>query len=458
MLGVLNLYVAPGHQEREQEKGFLRAVADTVAGIIEREQADAERQRLATVLEASPDFVGIADIDGTPRYFNRTARTMLDCADEGRPVSGCRIDAAFPDWANDRINSEGIPTALGKGVWRGETALCNPDGQPTPVSHLILAPREEDEEPTFIATICRDISDRKRAEEAAQALAVHEQRVANLVINSLPGIFFQCDGSGRLNRWNANLETQLGYDAVRLRELNLQGLVRADDWPALEQALGAVADSEGVSVELEFVTAEGGACPFFLDITPVPELERLDAEVVGVGIDISERKAMERELERRATRDFLTGLYNRHKFMEEFQPEWERADRYGRPLSLLLLDIDHFKAINDTYGHDVGDRVLEAVVTKLQGNIRGSDVLARWGGEEFILLSPESRLGEACALAEKLRGALTAEPFESAGRVSASFGVAERRHDDTVESLLKRADDALYAAKRAGRNRVRTAE
>lgn len=452
VLGVLNLYVAPGHEGSPQERSFLQAVADTLAGIIERDQMDIERQRLATVIEASPDFVGIADIDGTPRYFNRAARHMLGA--EGVEPSACQMASAFPEWACERVNSEGIPVALGKGSWRGETAVRSPDGRETPVSHLILAPRESGEEPSFLATICRDISDRKRAEEAAHALALHEQRVANLVINSLPGVFFLCDRAGNLNRWNANLETQLGYDSARLRGLKLADLVDADGQATLEEVLAHIDGSSGISVEFDFITADGRSVPFFLDMTPVRELEGLDAEVVGVGINIAERKAMELELEHRATRDFLTGVYNRHKFMERLQVEWERADRYRRPLSLLLLDIDHFKQINDSYGHDAGDRALCSVVALLQARIRSSDVLGRWGGEEFIVLIPETGLEDAVALAEKLRTGLAGYGCDGVGRLTASFGVAQRRAGESVEALLKRSDDALYEAKRGGRNRV----
>ena len=456
VLGVINLYLAPGHEESDQEISFLQAVADTLAGLIEREQMDAERQRLATVIEASPDFVGISDIGGTPRYLNRAARRMLGA--EGVAPSVCRMASAFPDWACERVNSEGIPAALGKGSWRGETALRTPDGHESPVSHLILAPQEAGEEPTFIATICRDISDRKRAEEAAHALALHEHRVANLVINSLPGVFFLCDRAGNLNRWNANLEAQLGYDGNRLRELNLSDLVDEEGRSTLEEALARIDESGGLSVEFDFVGADGSKAPFFLDMTPVRELEGLDAEVVGVGINIAERKAMEVELERRATRDFLTGVYNRHKFAERLQVEWERADRYDRPLSLVLLDIDHFKHINDAYGHEVGDRALCAVANLLQSRVRTSDVLGRWGGEEFVLLIPETAITEAQALAEKLRDGLAGHCFDGVGRVTASFGVAQRRHGEVMEDLLRRADDALYEAKSGGRNRVCTAD
>ncbi len=167
------------------------------------------------------------------------------------------------------------------------------------------------------------------------------------------------------------------------------------------------------------------------------------------------------ELERLATTDFLTGIANNRSFFETGEREIQRARRYGRPLAVLMLDLDRFKRVNDTYGHAVGDRVLVAVAATCKHFLRDIDVFGRLGGEEFGMLLPETNLTGGRATAERLRQTI-AETDIDAGettlRITISIGVSVLSpEDDRVESALKRADDALYEAKRSGRNRVVTA-
>jgi diguanylate cyclase (GGDEF)-like protein len=161
--------------------------------------------------------------------------------------------------------------------------------------------------------------------------------------------------------------------------------------------------------------------------------------------------------ERMAQSDPLTGLHNRRGFNEQAAPIWSTALRNRRPLSLIMLDLDHFKDINDRFGHDAGDRALMETARLLERSCRSGDVLARWGGEEFLLLLPETGMTEAHALAERLRLevqglALTAR--ESSISLSASFGVIERSSQEQLEQLINQADRLLYGAKTAGRNQV----
>lgn len=158
--------------------------------------------------------------------------------------------------------------------------------------------------------------------------------------------------------------------------------------------------------------------------------------------------------------DDLTGLVNRRHFFERLSREWQRAERFETPLSLLMADIDHFKSFNDTYGHVRGDEALREVARILQGNTRGIDTVGRFGGEEFIILLPQTNLQEALRVGEKLRAAVSEHPFrtddsDGVERVAMSIGAAcfpETCQDK--EMIVKQADAALYFAKRAGRNRV----
>ena len=158
--------------------------------------------------------------------------------------------------------------------------------------------------------------------------------------------------------------------------------------------------------------------------------------------------------------DPLTGLHNR-RYMDRFmRTVVEQAHRNGKALSMLVADIDHFKSVNDRFGHDAGDSVLKEFSARLKGSIRGVDLACRLGGEEFVVIMPETTLDRACQIAERLRVTTAAEPFKVGGTaerltVTASVGVSSiERLTDTPEHLLKRADEALYVAKRGGRNRV----
>ncbi len=170
--------------------------------------------------------------------------------------------------------------------------------------------------------------------------------------------------------------------------------------------------------------------------------------------DITERKQLEKELEKLATTDILTQAYNRVKFEEIIGSEVERAKRYDHSLSVIMFDIDHFKDVNDTYGHVAGDYVLKKVADITRENMRKTDYLIRWGGEEFMIISPETDLEKAGALAERIREVIESFSFDKAGKITVSFGVTQFNHDDTEDTFLKRADDTLYKAKTNGRNRV----
>ncbi|MBC7859182.1 MAG: GGDEF domain-containing protein, partial [Burkholderiaceae bacterium] len=140
--------------------------------------------------------------------------------------------------------------------------------------------------------------------------------------------------------------------------------------------------------------------------------------------------------------------------------ECARADRLGHPLTLALADVDRFKAINDTHGHDVGDKVLIDIAQLMAAGVRGYDMCGRWGGEEFLLIFPETPACEGALLVERIRQTLckiTVGEGAAAIEVSASFGVAERRLGETISEVVKRADRALFAAKHAGRNRCEVA-
>jgi len=172
---------------------------------------------------------------------------------------------------------------------------------------------------------------------------------------------------------------------------------------------------------------------------------------------------LQAELRRQATQDPLTGVFNRSKTFEIFTREMQRARREVTPLGVVLVDLDHFKSVNDTYGHLAGDEVLRHAAARLKTSVRSYDCVGRYGGEEFIVLLPGCNQADACAQAERLRLALSGDPIvlETAAqeeyRLTASLGVTvltDFTGSDAPESLVALADEALYTAKRAGRDRV----
>lgn len=206
--------------------------------------------------------------------------------------------------------------------------------------------------------------------------------------------------------------------------------------------------------EIENISKDGDVFPSFLSASMLKDDSGNFLGIMGISRDITEVKRAERALKKAATIDKLTQVYNRHTFEDLIEKEIDRARRYNSPMSLVMFDLDHFKMINDTYGHSAGDIVLRSVSGLVKGHIRASDSLGRWGGEEFMLLLPEKKVGSAVEVAEKLRTLI--EELKNEAKVTASFGVTEFKTGDTIETICDRVDNAMYEAKKNGRNRVET--
>jgi diguanylate cyclase (GGDEF)-like protein/PAS domain S-box-containing protein len=179
--------------------------------------------------------------------------------------------------------------------------------------------------------------------------------------------------------------------------------------------------------------------------------------VFFISRDISDRKRMEAKLEKMAHTDILTGLPNRRRFLELLSDELARCQRYGNKVSIMELDLDHFKRVNDRYGHAAGDETLRQFASLVRGRLRQNDFAGRFGGEEFMLALPETEAAEARLVAERIRRDLEARTVTIDGvsfNVTVSIGLAEYISDETPEECLKRVDAALYRAKQKGRNRV----
>lgn len=454
-LGVLNLYVGAGHVSSTLEEQFLAAVSDALAGLIEREQAEQSRQRLVTIMEATPDLVTITDTSGNCLYRNESSRQVLK--HDSTDLSGEQsIFTYYPPEAAKLVRDTAYPMALESGLWEGELELVSEHNEPMPVSLLVMSHRDSHGEVAYVSTIARDIRDRIKAEQTAEALAVREKHFANSLISSLPGIFYLIDENARLIRWNSNLESSLGYSHEELDQRDLRQLVAENAWPTMRSTCEKIFATGSAEVEIELVDKQGQNIPFYLTGTLIEHTER-GRGIVGIGIDISYRKKLEQELVERATTDVLTGTFNRLKMEETLEHELNRSYRYSSPLSIAMFDIDFFKKVNDTYGHDAGDEVLRGVAHITQKQLRETDFLSRWGGEEFMILSGDTSLEQMQTLAERVRQAIAEQAIAQGIRVTASFGIGQYEPGETQKALLKRVDDALYLSKNQGRNQVRLA-
>jgi len=218
-------------------------------------------------------------------------------------------------------------------------------------------------------------------------------------------------------------------------------LVMATTWP--DGTPNATGFSYAFSSAFLFILALGSG------------IQRMRRNMHNARLELQRANAQLHEL---AIRDHLTSSLNRRHFYDVAQAELQRAQRYGAPMSLLLLDLDDFKGVNDRHGHACGDAMLCQLVNLIQSRLRNSDVLARLGGEEFVVLLPETELEAARLLADRLRQGIAEQPFEHGGMqipLTGSWGIAAARAEDKdIDALLDRADRALYAAKDGGRNRV----
>jgi diguanylate cyclase (GGDEF)-like protein len=274
------------------------------------------------------------------------------------------------------------------------------------------------------------------------------------------------DGTG-LCLWQGHPQTG------ELKVFNLQGFAPQDMASCFEQWLAKLHPEDRGNVlnnyfshlggktlryEAEYRTVDSaGRVTWLWDLGRVVEwdLQGRPIRMMGAHFDITKRKASEEEMERQAQSDPLTGLFNRRMMLTQLRMEYSRALRQSTPFSIVMIDIDHFKQINDNYGHDVGDLMLVRLGQALNKALRNLDVCARWGGEEFLLLLSQTSIEQALQVAERVQEEICEISEWVDGQtlhITASLGIAQFRPNDSEAELLRKADTALLQAKRRGRN------
>jgi diguanylate cyclase (GGDEF)-like protein/PAS domain S-box-containing protein len=250
-----------------------------------------------------------------------------------------------------------------------------------------------------------------------------------------------------------------GYDADEVIGHSSRLLHGPKTDPQTVAAVRAAMEAQRpIRVELLNYSRDGEEFWIDTNIVPLRDAHGRVTHFATIGRDLTATKQLQQELRLMASTDPLTGLLNRRRFLEQAETEFLRSQRYQHELAAVMLDIDHFKTINDTHGHFVGDQVLIAMSRAAENLLRGTDILGRWGGEEFVILMPETPLAGAAILAERLREVLARLAVDTtAGTLhfTVSAGVAARDATDAdITDILQRADSALYAAKQHGRNRI----
>lgn len=317
---------------------------------------------------------------------------------------------------------------------------------------------------------------RRELETANQELARHveeltrsqqrlrqEQSKLTAFINALPNLPFICDEEGRY------LEVLTGRDEflpAKREEIKGRTIWEILSPQAAELVMGAihraVESGKPQSVEYKAPVLAGGERWFEGRVALMEKETTGLSKVVFVATEITERVLLYQEVQRLANHDPLTGCYNRRHFMNLAQQEFQRAVRYQHHLGFIMLDIDHFKRFNDRYGHPAGDQLLCALVNLCQSSLRAVDILGRYGGEEFVIVLPETTTQAAAQAAERLRSKIEAMQLDflpEPAHITISLGVSgydpSSGKPPSLDLLIKQSDDALYAAKAAGRNCVR---
>ena len=332
----------------------------------------------------------------------------------------------------------------------GMTTNYRKDGTPYIVHWNISPVRNDAGVLTHFVSVQQDMTEFVRAGQRGRMLAQALDATSDPVL--LTDVF------ANIVFVNAAFLALTGYDAHELLGKTPKLLQSGEHDAAFYQGLRK-ALAQGQDFKAHFINRRRDGSLFHLEqnISPLRDETGKITHYISVGRDITERLAHEKALKKAADYDKLTGLYNRHRGETLLSEMHLNAQMLNQPLSLIACDIDHFKRINDRFGHPVGDRVLRDIAHVLRQTVRGSDPVMRWGGEEFVIALPQCNAAQSAELAERIRIQVERHHDEEVGQITLSLGVAQLQAHESMDALLKRADQALYSSKHDGRNRLTVA-
>lgn len=455
-----------------QRQRALKLVEQRTAELRVSEQSLREtHNQLRSVLDAATQVAIIAtSLKGVVSTFNAGAERMLGYA-ASEAVGKLQLeDLLLPEELSLRAHALGLrygrhidggqamfaETIQEGGAQPGEWTLVRKDGSQLLANMLVTAVLDEQGLWVGYLAICIDVTERRRVHEA---LAMRDRLLEKLSAE-VPGGIYQY-------RLDANGHSCFPYASQGLfdiYEVDLQLLredatvvferIHADDLERVQRSVRYSAEHLSPWRE-EYRVCLPRAGLRWVRGEATPEVGEDGCTLWhGYLTDISDLKGVEEDLRTLSVTDALTGIHNRRYFQERLKAELDRAQRDDQELAVIMLDIDHFKRINDQYGHAVGDHVLRSLCQRIGQRLRRTDVFCRLGGEEFMVLCPGSNAEQARLLAMELWQGVRNLPVDGVGKVTASFGVAGWRPGEGADALLLRADAGVYAAKQAGRDRV----
>ncbi|MDF1734432.1 MAG: PAS domain S-box protein [Minwuia sp.] len=440
--------------------GSLHLRIGTAIDVTAERQTERRAKYLDDLLDRSMDAIILISAERNIIYCNRSA---CDLYRMGRDeMLGKPNEMFIPESEAERMMKFGAEIRKDRKPVEIETWRRRGDGVLVPI-HLRVTPLiDEDGSISAFASVSFDISDRLALEERERQAMSRARLLADLV-ESLSDPVFHIRTDGTIGYVNSACAQVYGYTPEEMLDKS-SSMLRPDDKVALvsKYVREVLASSDPLVLETEALHKDGTRIPVELRSK---SLRDQNGELLGLGSvvrDLTMQKELEAELRRAADTDALTGLANRHHFGRVADVEVRRAARYRHGLAVIACDIDHFKGVNDTYGHAGGDRALVAFAQAASACMRRPiDLLGRVGGEEFAVLLPETDLSGAVRVAERIRAAIERVQVNHDGQefgLTVSLGVSLFRDGETsLEAALKRADDALYLAKNKGRNRVESA-
>ncbi|MCG7600555.1 diguanylate cyclase [Halomonas sp. McH1-25] len=386
---------------------------------------------------------------GILRLFGISPQAIIDCAETALScVHPHDIDGL---WRSIRRSASRLS------VWRYEFRCIHPDGRELWVcGHA--SPEREPDGSTLWHGFCEDVTLRKQAQHA---LAESERRY-RFIVEHVSDLIMLIDADGICRYASPSVSNVLGYVPEDLTARALMELLPPDDAPRIQRRIHE-SSRMGRNLQIELRVRHCQGHYLWLETSCSPYINPYNGRyewVLAVGRDVTDRKLREMKLHELSTTDSLTGALNRGAFLGCLKSSIEAAESMPSRLSLMIFDIDHFKAINDTWGHAAGDLVLASLGEICRSTLRSHDIFGRIGGEEFALVLTGRSLSESAILAERLRKKFEGVRVEFHGQwlnFTVSFGIAERRDGETLDDLMHRADMGLYVAKREGRNRVHQA-
>jgi len=408
-------------------------------------------KRTATILRVSPIVIGVSTVaEGRYTDVNDAFERVLGYSPS--EVIG-RTSIELNLWVENDARARILHHIKTHGrVDNFEIRLRRKSGEIFPAL-LYVTPIDLYDTPCLL-TMVMDITERKQVEEQ-----LRETRDAfQTIIHSSPLAILTLDAQDHITMWNPAAETMFGWPEEQI--IGKINPTIPENKHKEQDALRVAALSGMAFSNLDTLRMRKDGSQFQVSLSVAP-LRGQTGDVIGrmhIIADISERKKFQEELRQQATTDELTKVSNRRHFMELANNEIKRAARLKRPPAIALLDIDHFKQINDTFGHAAGDKALITFSKIFQQHVREIDVFARFGGDEFVLLMPETNQDQAYEVIERVRQGLAAHPVDLNGKsvtLNMSVGIASiASPDESIDTLLHHADQALYCAKEAGRNRT----